>query len=145
MDVMRAARQGVCEHCGDESRPAEERGRFPLGVVLCEGCWQQFANELAKDEGATATRWPEPEPDNVEWIEPREECRDCGMPVRRMATNYERWVDLAKVNLPAKDVPRRYRWRVKKLPVRHSSYDIGSIAVKIGAIDPLPRDLVTPA
>ncbi len=37
------------------------------------------------------------------------------------------------------------RWRVERIPARHTSYDVGSVAVKIGATDPLPSDLVTPA
>ena len=85
-----------------------------LMAVLCEGCWNRLANELAEDEGATAPPCPDPDPEDFEWIEPQDGCRRCGMPVRRMLTNYDWYVDLARVDLPAKDVPRRYRWRVER-------------------------------
>ncbi|MFD6553845.1 hypothetical protein [Streptomyces sp. NPDC058398] len=40
--------------------------------------------------------------------------------VRVWPTNYDRWVSLATVELPAKDVPEPLRWRLTKLPTRSS-------------------------
>ncbi|MEU6775302.1 hypothetical protein [Streptomyces sp. NPDC046759] len=36
-------------------------------------------------------------------------------------TTYDRWVSLAMVELPAKDVPEAFRWRLMRLPTRSPS------------------------
>ncbi|MFI6359837.1 DUF6083 domain-containing protein [Streptomyces sp. NPDC050743] len=58
---------------------------------------------------------PEPDPDDASWIEPPS-CPECGAFIRVYPTNYDRWVSLAAVELPAKDVPERFRWRLTRLP-----------------------------
>lgn len=45
----------------------------------------------------------------------------------------------------AKDVPRRYRRRLEPIRARHSAFVVDVIAVKIGGIEPLPSELITPA
>jgi len=67
------------------------------------------------------------------------------MEVRTMPTNYDRWVHLSTVPMRAKEVPRRYRWRVEKRPARHSSYPVAMIAVRVSGLDALPDDMVIPA
>lgn len=62
-----------------------------------------------------------------------------------MPTNYDRWMHLSTVPLRAKEVPRRYRWRVETRPARHSSYPVAMIAVRVSGLDPLPDDMVIPA
>ena len=62
-----------------------------------------------------------------------------------MLTNYDRWVRLATRTVRAKEVPRRYWWRIEPIRARHSTYVIGQIAVRVSGIEPLPDDLVMPA
>ncbi|MBY8878633.1 hypothetical protein [Actinacidiphila acidipaludis] len=142
----RTEQRHVCEECGDPSRPAQERGvAIPLGVVRCDPCWERLANELAEIDGVTDRPTPEPDAESTRWIEPDNECPRCGMEVRPVRTNYDRWVNLATSPMRAKEVPRPYRWRVRTLTARHSAYPIGVIAVKVSGIEPLPDDPVTPA
>jgi Family of unknown function (DUF6083) len=106
-------------------------------AVLCDPCWEVYANELAMAEGATAAPSPEVGPNDTTWYEPPI-CPDCNMPLRRFPTNYDRWVDLGSTEVTAKAVPRRYRWRLQRTAG-------GTIAVRIGGIDPQPSDPVVPA
>jgi len=103
-----------------------------------------LANELAEIDGATAAPRPEPDPESVGWIEP-DTCPRCGMEVRLMPTNYDRWVHLGMAPMRAKEVPRRYRWRIGKLSARHSPHPTAFIAVRVSGLDPLPDDLLMPA
>lgn len=48
------------------------------------------------------------------------------------------------VELPAKDVPEPFRWRLMKLPGR-SSITVDIVAERIRGVDPLPRAPVVPA
>ncbi|MCX5089982.1 DUF6083 domain-containing protein [Streptomyces sp. NBC_00365] len=75
---------------------------------------------MAEVDGATAAPRPDPDPDDVSWIEPPI-CPRCGAIIQVCPTNYDRWVSLATVELPAKDVPEPFRWRLTKLPARSSS------------------------
>ncbi|MFJ3306726.1 DUF6083 domain-containing protein [Streptomyces sp. NPDC086549] len=110
---------------------------------LCESCWNSLANEMAEADGATAAPRPEPHPDDVSWFEPPT-CPECGALIRVYPTNYDRWVSLDMVELPAKDVPERFRWRLTKLTGRsHIVTEI--VAVRVRGIDPLPGDPVVPA
>ncbi|WP_269855520.1 DUF6083 domain-containing protein [Streptomyces sp. RPT161] len=136
-------RHVACQRCQDVWRPARERGRIQL-AVLCDECWEQYANEIAELEGATAPPWPKPDSDDVRWTEPPT-CPECGGLVRIMPTNYDRWVCLSPVDRPAKDVPRRYRWRLQPLRTRYSGTVVDVIAVKVSAIEPMPAELITPA
>ncbi|TFV34299.1 hypothetical protein E4K10_14895 [Streptomyces sp. T1317-0309] len=62
----------------------------------------------------------------------------------RVPTNYDRWVSLAMVELPAKDVPEPFRWRLTRAPAPAPvSADI--VAVRVRGIDPLPSEPVVPA
>jgi hypothetical protein len=140
----RTGQRQVCEDCGDPGRPAYERGAIPLGVGRCDPCWNRLANELAIIDGATGLPRPDPGPDSFEPIEP-DECPKCGMEVWTMPTNYDRWVHLATRALRAKEVPRRYWWRIEPIRAHHSTYVIGQIAVRVSGIEPLPDDLVMPA
>lgn len=110
---------------------------------LCERCWNVLANEMADADGATAAPRPDPDPDDVAWIEPPV-CPDCGARVRPYPTAYDRWISLATVELPAKDVPERFRWRLVKVPLR-SLPGTEVVAVRVRGIDPLPGDPVVPA
>ncbi|RDG35885.1 hypothetical protein DVH02_22985 [Streptomyces corynorhini] len=65
--------------------------------------------------------------------------------MRPYPTNYDRWVRLAAKELPAKDVPARYRWRLLPLPARYSAVPTGFVAVRIGGTEPLPGEMVLPA
>ncbi|WP_338700541.1 DUF6083 domain-containing protein [Streptomyces sp. Q6] len=78
----------------------------------------------------------------MSWIEPPR-CPLCGAEIRICPTNYDRWVGLALVELPAKEVPERYRWRLTPLrgPSRVTT-DV--VAVRVRGVDPLPGDLVVP-
>lgn len=112
------------------------RGRISLMAVLCDACWNRAANDLAADEGATAAPRPDPDPEDTAWIEPAP-CRECGAEVRVFPTNYDRWIVLATVELPAKDVPPRFRWRLVHGPD-------GSVAVRVRGIEPALGDPVVP-
>ncbi|MER7397757.1 DUF6083 domain-containing protein [Streptomyces sp. NPDC000151] len=86
----------------------------------------------------------DPGPDEHTWHEPPP-CPDCGAVGSVRRTNYDRWVRLAAKDLPAKDVPPEHRWRLETVRTRHSSYGVGLVAMRLGAIEPLPSDLVCPA
>lgn len=133
----------LCHRCGEAGPSVRDRGRIDLMARLCEMCWNIFANEMAQADGATAAPRPEPDPDDVSWIEPPA-CPECGAPIRVFPTNYDRWVSLATVELPAKDVPERFRWRLTKLPGR-SRIATDVVAVRVRGVDPLPSDPVVPA
>ncbi|MFI9833240.1 DUF6083 domain-containing protein [Streptomyces sp. NPDC051913] len=120
-----------------------DRGRIDLMARLCERCWNILANEMARLDGATAAPRPEPDPDDPSWIEPPT-CPQCARPVRVYPTNYDRWVSLAEVALPAKDVPEPFRWRLTKLPGR-SLAGLDVVAVRVRGLDPLPGEPVVPA
>ncbi|MEU6883283.1 DUF6083 domain-containing protein [Streptomyces sp. NPDC046712] len=113
-------------------------------AVLCDSCWNRLANGLAEDEGATAPPMPEFGPDDVSWVEPAT-CEQCGAPVRVRPTNYDRWVSLATVELPAKDVPPHHRWRVVRVYAPRTGVVVDLVAVRVRAVDPLPGDPVVPA
>ncbi|MET8407090.1 DUF6083 domain-containing protein [Streptomyces sp. NPDC005195] len=86
---------------------------------------------------------PEPDPDDTSSIEPPI-CPECGALVRIYPTSYNRWVSLATAELPAKDVPEPFRWRLTGLPDRsHLTTDV--VAVRVRGIDPLPGEPVVPA
>lgn len=110
---------------------------------LCEPCWNLLANEMAEVDGASAAPRPEPDPDDVAWIEPPT-CPKCGASIRVYPTNYDRWVSLATVELPAKDVPEPFRWRLTKLPGR-SLIVTDIVAVRVRGVDPRPGEPVVPA
>lgn len=110
---------------------------------LCESCWNILANEMATLDGAAAAPRPEPDPDDVSWVEPPT-CPKCSAPIRVYPTNYDRWVSLAMVELPAKDVPEPFRWRLSKIPGR-SSITADIVAVRVRGVDPLPSEPVVPA
>ncbi|MEU0068524.1 DUF6083 domain-containing protein [Streptomyces sp. NPDC006332] len=131
-----------CHRCGRTSPAVRDRGRIDLMARLCETCWNILANEMAQADGATAAPRPDPGPDDVSWIEPPT-CPECGAPIRVYPTNYDRWVSLATVELPAKDVPEPFRWRLTKLPGQSSVTDI--VAVRVRGVDPLPGEPVVPA
>jgi hypothetical protein len=144
MGGERTDQRHVCEDCGDPERVAYERGAIPLGVVRCDPCWNRLANELAQIDGATGAPRPDPGPESFEPAEP-DECPQCGMEVRTMPTNYDRWVRLTPGTVRAKEVPRRYWWRIETIRARHSTYVVGRIAVRVSGIEPLPDDVVTTA
>ena len=52
---------------------------------------------------------------------------------------------LATAAVRAKEVPRRYWWRIEPIRARHSTYLTGQIAVRVSGIEPLPDDLVMSA
>ncbi|MFD0436067.1 DUF6083 domain-containing protein [Streptomyces chartreusis] len=133
----------LCHQCGEARPTVRDRGRIDLMARLCESCWNVLANEMAELDGAAAAPRPEPDPDDVSWIEPPT-CPRCGAPVRVYPTNYDRWVSLAMVELPAKDVPEPFRWRLTKLPGR-SSITVDIVAVRVRGVDPLPSEPVVPA
>src|SRR5262245_39746931 len=120
----------ICQRCEDPDQPASERGYISLMAVLCDRCWNALANETALAEGATDQPPAEFDPDDVTWVEPPT-CRECDAQVRHLRTNYDRWIFLAIEDLPAKEIPRRYRWRIQPVPARNSSIPVGCIAVKI--------------
>ncbi len=120
-----------------------DRGRIDLMAKLCETCWNTLANEMAEADGATAAPRPEPDPDDVTLIEPPR-CPECGSLIRICPTIYDRWVSLAMMELPAKDVPEAFRWRLMALPTR-SPIPADFVAVRVRGIDPLPGEPVVPA
>ncbi|MFE7990216.1 DUF6083 domain-containing protein [Streptomyces shenzhenensis] len=136
--------RNLCQFCQRPDPTVCSRGCIDLMVELCDGCWNRFTNDLAMLEGATAPPCPAPDPDDVEAIGPPEPptCPKCHHSVRRYPTNYNKWVDLATCDLPAKDVPEPYRWRLTKGSGPHAGM---WIAVRVHAICPLPSDLVLPA
>ncbi|QTZ91581.1 DUF6083 domain-containing protein [Streptomyces auratus] len=136
--------QGLCQSCHTGGPTVRERGRVRLMAVLCDSCWNAYANQLAIEEGATAPPQVEPDPDDVTPYEPVT-CGDCGAAVRHYPTNYDRWVYLAVDDLPAKDVAPRYRWRLQTIVGRHSRVPVDIVAVRIRGIEPLPSDAVRPA
>ncbi|WP_232838430.1 DUF6083 domain-containing protein [Streptomyces geranii] len=119
------------------------RGRIDLFVGYCDHCWNIYANEMAEADGATSAPRPDPGPDDVSWIEPPA-CPECGALIRVYPTTYDRWVSLSTLELPAKDVPERYRWRLTKLRGR-SPVVVDVVAVRVRGIDPVPGDPVVPA
>jgi hypothetical protein len=125
----------LCRLCRRWNPTVRSRGHVDLMAEMCEECWQRLANGLATVEGATA-----PPQDPAGNGPPR--CRACRGVVRRYPTYYERWVDLATVELPAEEVPQRYRWRLIKAPAPRAPV---VLAVHIRVVDPLPRDPVLPA
>ncbi|TQJ88146.1 hypothetical protein FBY22_7010 [Streptomyces sp. SLBN-31] len=110
---------------------------------LCDDCWNRLANEMAEVDGATAAPRPDPDPDDVSWIE-SPICPRCGALIRVYPTNYDRWVSLATVELPAKDVPEAFRWRLTPLPTR-SRIATDTVVVQVRGVDPLPSEPVVPA
>ncbi|MBF8171320.1 hypothetical protein KVH22_02465 [Streptomyces olivaceus] len=72
-------------------------------------------------------------------------CALCDAGIRVCPTVYDRWVSLAMTELPAKDVPERFRWRLVRLRSPRSSVVVDVVAVRVRGIDPLPGDLVVPA
>ncbi len=144
MGRERTNQELVCEECREPERPAWGRGTLPLDVVLCDRCWNRLANELAEIDDVADPPRPEPNPDDTGWIEP-EGCPRCGMEVRPMLTNYDRWVNLSVTPVRAKEVPRRYQWRIVAKPARHSAHPVGMIAVRVSGLEPMPDDMVIPA
>ncbi|MEU8863286.1 DUF6083 domain-containing protein [Streptomyces umbrinus] len=143
MGAIRDRERYLCHQCGEVNPTVRNRGRIDLMNRLCETCWNILANEMAIADGATAAPRPDPDPDDVSWIEPPN-CPKCGSLVRKYPTSYDRWVDLATVELPAKDVPEPFRWRLTRLPDPfHVVTDI--VAVRVRGVDPLPGDPVVPA
>lgn len=135
--------QLICDRCEETDLTVRERGRFHLMARLCERCWNTLANEMATADGATAAPRSDPGPDDVTLIEPPV-CPECGALVRIYPTNYDRWVSLAMVELPAKDVPEAFRWRLTRLPDL-SPIPTDIVAVRVRGIDPLPSEPVVPA
>lgn len=145
MAVLHGVSQPECLLCSANGPDVLERGRIiPLSVDLCDRCWNTVANELALSEGATAAPEPEADPDDVDRVEPRT-CRHCHERVRCYPTNYDRWVELATFELPAKKVPPRHRWRLMSRKAAYSPIEVERVAVRVGAIDPTPGEPVVPA
>jgi hypothetical protein len=119
------------------------RGRFGLMASSCAACWNVFANAMAEADGATAAPRADPGPDDVAWIEPTV-CPECGASVRVYPTTYDRWVSLSTLELPAKDVPEVFRWRLTRLSGR-SPVPTDIVAVRVRGVDPLPSEAVVPA
>lgn len=143
MGIAEGAGERVCHFCHNESPSVVRRGWIPLGS-LCDACWNRLANALAEEEGANAPPTEAMDPDDLTWYEPPR-CRDCGARVRRCPTNYDRWVDLGIRELPAKDVPLKYRWRLEEIRPPSSAIVTRVIAVRIRGLEPLPSEPVTPA
>ncbi|MGW2559793.1 DUF6083 domain-containing protein [Streptomyces sp. NPDC001514] len=142
MGAIRGNHGIVCQRCGDDGPTVGERGRISLMALLCEPCWDAYANEIAIHEGATDRPWPQR--DDVTPHEPPC-CPHCNAEVLPYPTNYDRWVHLATRDHPVKEVPPRYRWRLVTLRARHSGIPIDVVAVRVRGIEPLPGDLVRPA
>lgn len=134
----------LCQRCGEAGPTVHSRGRIDLIAELCDPCWNGLANQMAQDEGATASPRPEPDPDDVTFIEPPT-CALCGADIRVYPTVYDRWVSLATKELPAKAVPERFRWRLVKVQTPRSPVVVDVVAVRVRGVDPLPGDLVIPA
>ncbi|MEV0120855.1 DUF6083 domain-containing protein [Streptomyces sp. NPDC050703] len=120
------------------------RGRIDLLAVVCDACWNRLANDMAMSDGATALPRPEPGPDDVSFVEPPT-CPECHADVRVYPTVYDRWISLAVLELPAKDVPPAYRWRLVPIVGPHSPVVTDTVAVRVRGIDPLPGERVVPA
>ncbi|MGV9339606.1 DUF6083 domain-containing protein [Streptomyces sp. NPDC003688] len=133
-----------CGRCGKPDPTVHSRGRIDLIAELCDTCWNRLASQIAQHEGATAAPRPEPDPDDVTFLEPPR-CALCEADIRVYPTVYDRWVGLAMTELPAKDVPEHFRWRLIKIPAPRSLVIIDVVAVRVRAIDPLPGELVIPA
>ncbi|MET7744362.1 DUF6083 domain-containing protein [Streptomyces sp. NPDC005385] len=145
MAVLNSVSLPECLLCSSHGPDVRERGRIiRLSADLCDRCWNKVADELALSEGATAAPEPEFDPDDVDWIEPRT-CRHCGTPVRCHQTNYDRWVELATFELPAKKVPPAHRWRLMRPRALNTPIVVATVAIRIGAIDPSPGEPVVPA
>ncbi len=136
--------QGVCHICGTDDPTVSERGRINLMAVLCDPCWNRLANDLAEDEGATDEPRPGHCPEDLTWHDPPS-CRRCGARVRLYPTNYDRWISLATTELPAGEVPSRYRWRLVKVYPRHAGVAVDTVAVRLRGIDPPLDEPVIPA
>ncbi|MER5548499.1 DUF6083 domain-containing protein [Streptomyces sp. NPDC002589] len=134
----------LCQRCGKPDPTVRSRGRIDLIAELCDSCWNRLANQMALEEGATALPRPDPDPDDMTFLEPPN-CPLCGADVRVYPTVYDRWVNLAMTELPAKGVPRCFRWRLVDIRSPHSPVVIDTVAVRVRGIDPLPGELVTPA
>ncbi|MFE2314674.1 DUF6083 domain-containing protein [Streptomyces sp. NPDC059441] len=134
----------LCQRCGKTDASVRSRGRIDLIAELCVGCWNQLAHQMAQADGATALPPPDFNPDDVTFREPPP-CGQCGRDIRVYPTVYDRWVSLGMKELPAKDVPPRFRWRLIKIPSPYSPVDTDLVAVRIRSIEPLPGELVVPA
>ncbi|MFJ9213277.1 DUF6083 domain-containing protein [Streptomyces sp. NPDC102264] len=144
MGALTGAIGSTCQSCGEPDPTVRMRGRaFPM-AELCDACWNDFADDLARYEGAGAPPRAEPGPDDFDAVGPPL-CPECNGLLRPYPTNYDRWVDLASRELPAKDVPSRYRWRLIPLRARHSQVPTGFVAVRIRGVEPMPGELVMPA
>ncbi|WP_328507197.1 hypothetical protein [Streptomyces sp. NBC_00391] len=143
MGAIQDRDQSTCDRCRVTSLTVRERGRLDFMSRLCDRCWNTLANEMAEVDGATAAPRPDLGPDDVTWIEPPV-CPVCGVLVGVYPTIYDRWVSLAMVELPAKDAPEPFRWRLMRLPDL-SPIPTDIVAVRVRGIDPLPGDPVVPA
>lgn len=133
---MGAVQEGglsICLRCGEAGGTVRERGRIDLMARYCERCWNTLANEMAEADGATAAPRPEPDPDDVTLIEPPV-CPECGTSIRLYPTTYDRWVSVAMVDMPAKDVPAAFRWRLMGLPADPPSRPISWPHESVGSI-----------
>ncbi|WP_327410839.1 hypothetical protein OG458_40300 [Streptomyces sp. NBC_01281] len=145
MAVLNSVSLPECLLCSSNGPDVRERGRIiRLSAELCDRCWNKVANELALSEGATAAPEPAFDPDDVDWVEPRT-CRRCSAPVRCCPTNYDRWVELATFELPAKKVAPPHRWRLMRPRAVNTPIPVATVAVRIGVIDPTPGEPVVPA
>ncbi|MGW0168558.1 DUF6083 domain-containing protein [Streptomyces sp. NPDC003343] len=130
-----------CRHCREPGRTVRSRGRIDLIAELCDGCWNRLANRMAMDEGATAPPWPDP--DDVIFVEPPN-CVRCGSRFRVYPTVYDRWVSLSLAELPAKDVPPHFRWRLVNVASPYAPVVIDVFAVRVRGIEPLLGEPVIP-
>ncbi|MFI2036626.1 DUF6083 domain-containing protein [Streptomyces bottropensis] len=143
--VLDSVGRPECLLCSSNGPDVRERGRIiPLSAELCDECWHEVANELAVCEGATAAPEAEGDPDDVGWVEPPT-CRRCDALVRRYPTNYDRWVELATFELPAKKVAPHHRWRLMRPRAANTPVVVATVAVRIGAVDPTPGEPVIPS
>ncbi|MFF2366302.1 DUF6083 domain-containing protein [Streptomyces sp. NPDC058122] len=99
---------------------------------------------MALSEGATAPPRPDVDPGDVTFLEPPT-CAQCGSSIHIYPTLYDRWVSLALMELPAKDVPPGFRWRLVEIRSPRSPVIIEIVAVRVHGIEPLPGDPVIPA